>query len=616
MKSNSSNESSKTSSDQALSQADHSMSQIESSKAIASALLPFDPNIIALDLGSLQAKSKKVTNDLNRTRKSLYCHLCASYLWWRKARKVHGYLDAEYKKMTRKFRAVKVEPNFIRLIWLIWGENSDLTNQYADRYSRALKSVHTEFEKHSHKYEKDGEARLANFILRSGGLSKIAGYKHPDDRLTTGNGEGRQNNTEDTSDPSLNGIVIEDARFHAASFDPKEIDFETTISKDEDVYSLSVVNQWNEDLHVGSNSHGHSLMDTVLSDYYLHQLDASDTSVRPILEIIQSQCYPPHLQKLSRTFDNRIGGKESTNSGFEFGRRVAYLRSSDQLLLSPTGSSIGVISKVTPNRRLLDDCPYDLFLSIEQRLVLEQELLQNRTFNLYQASPTCNFDIFDNLHSYARSVQLTHISNQDLTIDLDLKPLSCGDVEQLAQLDLRSDYSFQPTWAATVSSSWLSMLMKAFLTPWLGGHGNHLPRNSNVLLGMLFKKEEIEINFHCQNGRFKLSEQIFLDEKAKCKSQIRTMFRSQDWVVTMQGISLLPIEGDVSLSVNDDLMRVAFATKGVDGCKHEIFIPTVDGLGKLSVKAFGKYIPEIQIEGLEGGVETCVGSDFDLKEVA
>lgn len=579
-------------------------------------LLAFDANIVALDLGSLQAKSKKVTSDLNRSRKNLYFHLCASYLWWRKARKVHGYIDAEYKKLTRKFRAVKVEPNFIMLIWLIWGEDSDLTNQYADRYSRALKAVHAEYEKHSHKYEKDGEARLVNFILSSGGLSKIAGYKHKDDSQSTIHGGSQQGNSGNTSNPNLSDILIEDARFHAASFDTKEIDFETTISKDDDDYSLSVVNQWSEDLPVSSMANRHSLTDTVLSDYYLHQLDASDTSVRPILELIQSQCYPPHLQRLSRKFDNKLDGKQSDRSGFEFGRRVAYLSKSDQLLLSPTGSSIGVISKVTPNQRLLDDCPYDLFLSVEQRLALEQELLQNRTFNLYQASPTCNFDIWDDKNPCARSIQLSHISNQDLTIDLDLKPHSCGDAEQLAQLDLRTDYVFQPTWTASVSPAWFSTLLKTFLAPWLDGHGNHLSRNSNVLLGMLFKKDEIEINFHRQKGKFNLSEQISLDEKARCKSQIRTMFRSQDWVVTMRGISLLPIEGDISLSVNDDLMRIAFATKGVDGCKHEIFIPTVDGLGKQSVKAFGKYIPEIQIEDSEGGVETPIGIDSDLKEVA
>lgn len=553
--------------------------------------LTFDANIVALDLGSLQAKTNKVTIDLNRSRKKLYAHLCAVYMWWRRAKKIHGYLDSEYRKLSRKFRTVAVEPNFIKLIWLVWGEDSDLTNQYADRYSRALKAVHAEYEKHPQLYDKDGEAKLVNFIHRSGGLSKIAGYVHPDDKIPGGGkkGSGVKSGTPDGRD--LNARIGHDAEFYVNSVGPSVLEFPSTVARDKDKYTLSLENQWSEKLNVDSGFKGLSLIETVLSDYYLHQLDASDTSIRPLLELIQTQCYPPHLQKFSRRYDQKLSAKKGKNDNIGFGRRVAYLCQSKQLLLSPTGGSSGIISSVTPNLPLLDNCSVDLFLPIEQRQTIEKELLQCRKFNLYGSSHSQNFDVCSDDAFSSRSVELIHIADESDRMEIELQPLTYCDAELTTQLVLRDEFVLNPIWSAEVPFSWFQKLSKQFLAPWLDGHGNHMSRRSHVLLSVLFDSSELDINFYRRSGRFELSEQVSLDTNSDVYARARAMFRAQDWAITLRGISLLPVCGDVSLVVSNDLMKISFTTKGADGSFHEIFIPTVDAAGKHSKHVFSEYLP-------------------------
>jgi len=540
--------------------------------------IALDPNIIALDLGNLQAHSKKVDKEINRSRRSLYEHLCASYLWWRKAQTVSGYLESEYGKLNRKFRKVATHPNFIKLIWLIWGEETDLTNQYADRYSRALKAVHAEFEKHQHKYQKDGQKKLVNFILRSGGLSKLAGYTDLSDSKTTGGHGSKQGNSRKVWPSGSNELVSADARFYSECQDQQELSFKTRVHRKKQVYSLSAVNQWHETLAIKLDTNGPTVTDLLLTDYYLHQFDACDTSVRPLFELIQSQCSPLNLEKFS--------------SG---ATRVIYLKNSDQLLLSPAGSSTGIVCKVTPNIHWLDDCLVDLILPSEQRLFIENEILHTRAFNRYGTSAIENFDIFNNIEFEGRSIKLLDHSNTSNSFCLNLDPFGRGG-EVLPQLDLKPDYKFEACWSARVPHEWFLKLSERFLTPWLNSHGKHVSRDSNILIGLHLGKNGADISYYRRAGKFELTEEVLFDGLTQVEGRYRGLFRSQDWVSVMRGICLLPVVGKVLLAVNDDLMKITFRTRGLDGCIHEIYIPTTDGSSKRSTKAFGNYYPVTESE--------------------
>jgi hypothetical protein len=359
-----------------------------------------------------------------------------------------------------------------------------------------------------------------------------------------------------------------------------------------------MVNQWHETLTIKPHTNGEAVTDVLLTDYYLHQFDACDTSVRPLFELVQSQCSPFKLQK----FDNGAV-------------RAIYLNNSDQLLLSPAGSDTGIVCKVTPNLRWLDNCIADLILSSKQRLFIEKEILHNRAFNRCRASATENFDIFDNAEFEGRSIKLLDHSDTNKSFYLNLDPFD-HEEESLPQLDLNPDYKFKACWSANVPHEWFLKLSESYLTPWLESHGKHVSRDSNILISLLLGKNGVDIFYYRRAGKFDLREEVLFDDITQVEGGYRGLFRSQDWVLVMRGISLLPVDGKVLLEVNDDLMKATFRTRGVDGCLHEIYIPTTDGLGRRSTKMFEKYYPVTKSKASRAGGAKSEENYAFLKEAA
>lgn len=123
----------------------------------------------------LQRQGAVVLKDERQIRMKLYKHLAETYLWWRDATS-DGYIDEAYATLNRRIRKVKYGINFNPLFWLIWGNNTERTNQDSDRYSRVLNGVHAEFESKPEYYAKDTVAKLSNFMNQPGGIGKIGPY--------------------------------------------------------------------------------------------------------------------------------------------------------------------------------------------------------------------------------------------------------------------------------------------------------------------------------------------------------------------------------------------------------------------------------------------------------
>ena len=112
----------------------------------------------------------------NRSNEFLYTGLAWVYLWWLKANKVTGYLEAQYKKHNIGGQANTGEEKFTRLLRLTWNldwtDNSKATLQ---QWSLALRKLHTEYESNKDAYRTNPQQRLAQFIETSGGLRRLIG---------------------------------------------------------------------------------------------------------------------------------------------------------------------------------------------------------------------------------------------------------------------------------------------------------------------------------------------------------------------------------------------------------------------------------------------------------
>lgn len=136
---------------------------------------------IAAELEGLKKAGAVVQSDLRRSHQSLHTHLSSIYLWWRDARQIPGYLDAEYNKLGRIFNTIKYGVNYRPLLFLVYGEEGGLNKNNLPNYNGTLNALHIEYEKRAKLYEKDGVAKLTAFIANAGGVVQLAKTVPADD---------------------------------------------------------------------------------------------------------------------------------------------------------------------------------------------------------------------------------------------------------------------------------------------------------------------------------------------------------------------------------------------------------------------------------------------------
>ena len=163
--------------------------------------------------------------------------------------------------------------------------------------------------------------------------------------------------------------------------------------------------------------------------------------------------------------------------------------------------------------------------------------------------------------------------------------------QPLDQVGLNPDYKFKPQWQATLPHSYFQKLADQFLEPWLEGKGKHLKRNCNALIKVAFGSKFLDIEFIYNDGVFEGRKAIEFAKKTGSKKSFSSLFLSKDWILAFRNIALLPVDGNVSLGINDDVLRVDFTTKEDSGAKHEIYIPTADLDGNRSTVPFIRYKP-------------------------
>jgi hypothetical protein len=105
-----------------------------------------DQTKISAELLALRQAGAVVQSDVRRSHQSLHKHLSSIYLWWRDAREIDGYLEAEYEKLGRKFKTVKYGMNYRPLLFLVYGEAGGLDKMHipADRERPFLRIVNTD----------------------------------------------------------------------------------------------------------------------------------------------------------------------------------------------------------------------------------------------------------------------------------------------------------------------------------------------------------------------------------------------------------------------------------------------------------------------------------------
>jgi hypothetical protein len=559
------------------------------------------------ELLQLQERGAVVHADLRRSHRSLYEHLATLYLWWRNASEIDGYLDREYAALNLKARTV-AGINFRPLLVLVWGFNS-VTSQQTALHSRTLNAIHDEYETRPTLYAKDGVAKLVNFIEQAGGATKLAGYGQQDDDENDDAGERRR---VPLIDPEVvlrtRDQLLRDARKHAKFTPMAALPPVNGIDADTGELGLMLVKSTAAGMQVVTYQNNSAIIDEMLVATYRRRFEVQHPKVRPLLELLQTQCLPKHLEGLQNAVEGKKLKKGAWAKGAGIGpRRVLYRHETGSFVLSSTGTNSGVVSCVTPHAvpgkrgkhapftPLLTNCGQDVFMAPAQRTELETRCLRDFAFNLFDVGAGGQVASYAEPNSASHLLTLTHIANKRDRLHLPFWPFYTTLDAALHQVVPNPGYSFMPVWAAKLSPTILGRLDRQFVSPWLASHAKHFTRDKHAVIQVKFGASKLKFDFVFQNDAFENTHAFAYHADCGASQSIVVQFASIDLMPMLASLALLPLDGAAQFALDANVLRIAFQTiEG--GPLHEIHIPTLDQDSKRSEAAFTRYKPELVVD--------------------
>lgn len=562
------------------------------------------PEKIVEELKALQKKSHRVNQLYLKSRQALHKHLIESYLWWREAREIPGFIDAEYSKLNLRKSSGQMTPNFIPVLRVICGPNSNLDDRDFQRRSRALNALHLEYEADYGKYAKDTAPKLESFIISKGGLIELAESVKPERDSEEARSKAASRKVKTAKKREEADELLNSAKEAIANVDDMASysgdDIADYVSTSEEQLFAVLMKITDKGRKIISKSDDPAIIESLLLNSYRSRFDLNKTAIRPLLELLQTQCLPQHLGKLSKRLMDSSTAKGLSKELRKSARRVMYLHETQQFLLSPVRAESGVVSLVKPKETLLGRCEQDVFMPLYLSRSLETKLLQSFDFNLYSSGEFREYPNTNISAHPSHTLSLVHFADDSCRIPIHFWPFYDSFPQPMDQLILASDYRANASWIQTQPHDWFQKLADDFLDPWLNGRGIHICRDEESIVEIVFEATKIEVKFFAPHSEldgdtadeFHGLETIELANGAMCAEPMTLRFLSKDWVVTMRSIARLPVDSAVSFGANNDGCWLEFETVDPMGVEHKIFIPSVDDLGTRSTTPFERHAPE------------------------
>ena len=585
-------------------------------------------------LQKLQQQGGVVTCQMRQTRLQLYKHLSQIYFWWADASKQGTYLDDEYQKLGRKFRTVNYGINFSPLIWLVYGLNSGLNSTDVDRFSRTLNAMHNEVSKKPDYYAKDGISKLASFIQTSGGITALSGYAPPDQDASVGTNVGSSTQTQqlETEDILKQSWMLGEYRIDTQPPVAYPSYFNTT----SDDFAVMLVKRTADGFEIVDVDSDPASVNPTLANALRKRFDLCVFSIRPILELIYTQCLPAALAGIAeKLVDVATLADDKKRKKVQCHRRVFYRSETRELILSPMNAASGVVSIVKPYFDvLLDGCDTDVYMQYTERSYLENNLLRNFEFNLYDTEQqTLPIPAYPELNSASHVIHLRHRTDSTKFQNISFWPFYNTLAHPQDQLLVKSDYQLTPKWHAHIDRDEIKRISHVFVNSWLNGHARYLNRDAHTILQLTFADTWLEIELVYNEARFDNKEIINIKPIAASSNTVTAIFRTKDIVPALICLTDLPIikqsepanlddlldgvdevarkaepyqisfvdmddgyRGGVRFDLDDHVLRIRFCTDGLGGAEHTLYVPTADVLGNPSQAAFYSYTPAVTVD--------------------
>jgi hypothetical protein len=553
-------------------------------------------------------------------------NLAKIYYWWQEAYKIPDYYNAKLAHLPQEqLRKTSTKFNFAPVLRLFYGVNT-LGDSKRSRMSSALNAIHEEWQAKPKLYKQD-VSKLANYIDQNSGVTGLAKQQakisptstvsssltsdilldeheadEAADRAANPNNYTSVPNrvsktrperavTVEVTDMQRREALAEDAEEYwrkasgVASFD---LDFGVNANKRK--YSLALVRVDGKQLHFIDSNIDEQVIKSALLASYRKQFTPIPSNLRFVLEMLRTQFV---TGKLKEQLDKvpELGFETSANGKrVEARKRLVFIPTSNQLLLSPIGSRCGVVTKSVPTKKLIKFGSNDFYLPSYSNIYLEKRLLGNDDINQFSVT---NVGKIMAIHKAPSIVYAMKLTNKAMPADfayIDIVSFAASDKKEFCQVALNDDYVALIKARFKVDATTMHKLAKQYADKWIESKGDHASRRENDLCSFAVASDAFEFELFDKAGDIGADTVCTFSKKLKLTNKLKHLFKCRDLMPALSGIGALQLDGDVELILDSNVLVFKYSTTAAT---YVTAIPTFNKqTKKRNENAFVVYQPK------------------------
>jgi hypothetical protein len=547
-------------------------------------------------LDRLIGEANEQTQLYNSAQEKLYITLGETYLWWRDASKIKGFLDDIYAKHSLVTRGN--EENFTRLIRLIWQLGWDgYESGKVQSWARALRAVHHEYETNTQAYKvKDAALKISQFIRSQGGISQLGRSVDPlpdvdDENYSSKKGSvsKKKSDADKLAASQIRTKHIEQGEVYFSKNPPY---LENLVSKNQRLkvnrkgYAVALVRRNEKGAYdlLGITNNELLVQDAIIETYKRND-KAVPHVLRALSEAVKTQALPKEFEKHRSTLTDPTDivladGKTKLRTG----KRLRLRPKSKDIIFSEIRTDCSVVTIAKPHK-YLSDISEDIILRTTNLKYLEKEIIQTGDLCFFTTLTPKLEEIKDAELKASHRLQTKNTVTGRIYNLYFYKQSSFMDRNK-AQADLNREIADQVVWGATVDSEWVQELQSICVDNWLREYGVQINRDRNKQV-KLSLSNAFEVSFDGTRGNYNHTERAIPKPKLYRNTQpIEFHLRSKDIFTVLNSLSQLEISGDIELTANEHVFCISFETSFAS---YIIAVPTCNAKGHLDKTAFVEY---------------------------
>ncbi len=523
-------------------------------------------------------------------------NLAKIYYWWQEAHKLPDYYNAKLAHLPQEqLRKTSTKINFAPILRLFYGVNT-LNDSKRSRMSSALNAIHEEWQAKPKLYKKN-VSKLANYIDQNSGVTGLAKQQAKisppstvspsltsdlllDEHEADEAADKAENPSNYTSAPNRvskprperavkvevtdlqrRQALLEEAEEYwrkasgVASFD---LDFGVNANKRK--YSLALVRVDGKQMHFIDSSIDEQVIKSALLASYRRQFSPVPNNLRCVLEMLRTQFvtgkFREQLDKVPELGYERDGNGKYV----EARKRLAFISSSNELLISPISSRCGVTTSSKPRKKLIKFGNNDFYLPSYSKFYLEKRLLGNDDINQFNVTNVGKVMAYHKAPSIVYAMKLT---NKAMPADfgyIDIVSFAAGEGKEFTQAKLNEKYVASIKSRFKISAPTMHKLAKLYAEKWIESKGDHASRPENDLCSFAVASDALEFEIFDKAGDIGADTVCSLNKKLKLTRKLKFLFKCRDLMPALSGIGALQLDGEVELILDKNVLVFKYET--------------------------------------------------------